>query len=94
MPAVGHKAKVAHAYKDTAGTGVNIDNIPNNVQNIKPADLLHFADLDHSSLKSLAADVDIAKVHEDAAHKAKAVAAGYTLADALALEGDTLAALG
>ena len=93
IASVGHKAKVAHAYKDTAGTGVNIDNILNNVQNIKPADLLHFADLDHSSLKSLAADVDIAKVHEDAAHKAKAVAAGYTLADALALEGDTLAAL-
>ena len=36
IASVGHKAKVAHAYKDTAGTGVNIDNILNNVQNIKP----------------------------------------------------------
>ena len=93
IASVGHKAKVAHAYKDTAGTGADIDNILNNVQNINTADLLHFADLDHTSLKSLAADVDINKVHEDAAHKAKAVAAGFTLADALALEGDALSAL-
>ena len=40
IASVGHKAKVAHAYKDTAGTGADIDNILNNVQNIKPADLL------------------------------------------------------
>jgi len=93
IASVGHKAKVAHAYKDTAGTGANIANILTNVGNIKADDLLHFAELDHTSLKSLAADVDISKVHEDAAHKAKAVAAGFTLNEALALEGDSLAAL-
>ena len=93
IASVGHKAKVAHAYKDTAGTGANIANILTNVGNIKADDLLHFAELDHTSLKSLAADVDISKVHEDAAHKAKAVAAGFTLSEALALEGDSLAAL-
>jgi hypothetical protein len=93
IASVGHKAKVAHAYKDTAGTGANITDILTNVGNIGADDLLHFAELDHTSLKSLAADVDISKVHEDAAHKAKAVAAGYTLAEALALEGDSLAAL-
>jgi hypothetical protein len=93
IASVGHKAKVAHAYKDTAGTGANIADILTNVGNIKTDDLLHFAELDHTSLKSLAADVDISKVHEDAAHKAKAVAAGFTLDEALALEGDVLAAL-
>jgi len=93
IASVGHKAKVAHAYKDTGGDSANIDDILTNVGNISTADLLHFAELDHTNLKALAADVDITKVHEDAAHKAKAVAAGYTLADALALEGDALAAL-
>jgi hypothetical protein len=93
IASVGHKAKVAHAYKDTAGTAANIDDILTNVGNIQADDLLHFAELDHTSLKSLAADVDISKVHEDAAHKAKAVAAGFTLEEALALEGDSLAAL-
>jgi hypothetical protein len=87
IASVGHKAKVAHAYKDTAGDSANIADILSNVGNINADDLLHFAELDHTNLKALAADVDITKVHEDAAHKAKAVAAGYTLADALALEG-------
>ena len=93
IASVGHKAKVAHAYKDTAGDSANIADILSNVGNISNDDLLHFAELDHTDLKALAADVDITKVHEDAAHKAKAVAAGFTLADALALEGDALAAL-
>jgi hypothetical protein len=93
IASVGHKAKVAHAYKDTAGDAANIDDILANVGNIQTDDLLHFAELDHTSLKALAADVDISKVHEDAAYKAKAVAAGSSLADALALEGDALAAL-
>ena len=93
IASVGHKAKVAHAYKDTAGDAANIDDILANVGNIQTDDLLHFAELDHTSLKALAADVDISKVHEDAANKAKAVAAGYTLEDALALEGDALDAL-
>ena len=88
---IGHKAKVAHAYKDNGGS---VDDILTNVANISTADLLHFAELDHTSLKSLAASVDIAKVHEDAAHKAKAVAGGYTLDEAIALEGDALAAVG
>ena len=88
---IGHKAKVAHAYKDNGGS---VDDILTNVANISTADLLHFAELDHTSLKSLAASVDIAKVHEDAAHKAKAVASGYTLDEAIALEGDALAAVG
>jgi hypothetical protein len=87
---IGHKAKVAHAYKDNGGS---VDDILTNVANISTADLLHFAELDHTSLKSLAASVDISKVHEDAAYKAKAVAAGSTLSDAIALEGDALAAL-
>ena len=93
IASVGHKAKVAHAYKDTAGDSANIADILSNVGNIKADDLLHFAELDHTNLKALAADVDISKVHEDAAHKAKAVAAGYSLSVALALEGDALAAL-
>jgi hypothetical protein len=88
---IGHKAKVAHAYKDNGGS---VDDILTNVANISTADLLHFAELDHTSLKSLAASVDIAKVHEDAAHKAKAVAGGFTLDEAIALEGDALAAVG
>ena len=88
---IGHKAKVAHAYKDNGGS---VADILTNVANISTADLLHFAELDHTSLKSLAASVDIAKVHEDAAHKAKAVAGGYTLNEAIALEGDALAAVG
>jgi hypothetical protein len=93
IASVGHKAKVAHAYKDTGGDSANIDDILKNVGNISTADLLNFAELDHTNLKALAADVDVTKVHEDAAHKAKAVAAGYSLQDALALEGDALAAL-
>jgi hypothetical protein len=93
IASVGHKAKVAHAYKDTAGSSANIADILSNVGNISTADLLHFAELDHTSLKAVAADTDITKVHQDAAHKAKAVAAGYSLTDALALEGDALAAL-
>ena len=88
---IGHKAKVAHAYKDNGGS---VDDILTNVANISTADLLHFAELDHTDLKSLAASVDITKVHEDAAHKAKAVAGGYTLDEAIALEGDALAAVG
>lgn len=90
---VGHKAKVAHAYKETAGAGADVSNILSNIANISTADLLHFAELDHTSLKAVAADTDITKVHQDAAHKAKAVAAGYTLDAALALEGDALSAL-
>ena len=93
IASVGHKAKVAHAYKDTAGSSANIADILSNVGNISTDDLLHFAELDHTSLKAVAADTDITKVHQDAAHKAKAVAAGYTLDAALALEGDALSAL-
>jgi hypothetical protein len=88
---VGHKAKIAHAYK---ATGVDITDILSNVNNISIDDLTHFAELDHDSLQEIAKDVDIANVHEDAAHKVKAVAAGYTLKEALALEGDKLAAVG
>ena len=48
IASVGHKAKVAHAYKDTAGDAANIDDILTNVGNIQADDLLHFAELDHT----------------------------------------------
>ncbi len=94
IASVGHKAKVAHAYKETAGTSANVADILTNVSNIKADDLANFAELDHTKLKSIATSVDISKVHEDAAHKAKAVAAGYSIEDAVALTGDALAAIG
>jgi hypothetical protein len=90
---VGRKAKVVVAYSPGGTDGKDISSILTNVNTIAVTDLLNYDAMDSTSLSTFAGSVDIAKVASDGATKAKAVAAGYNLNDALALTGDALAAI-
>ena len=90
---VGRKAKVVSAYAPGGTDGKDIASILTSVNAIAGNDLLNYDSMEVAALTLLAGSVDIANVAQEGAHRAKAVAAGYNINDALALTGDALTAV-